>query len=145
MVYLEKPAQELLSIIGKKFSYKAFTTTHGRFTVKMSSDRLECFARNNKCVLCGKEGNLFRLEVHKGTTTPHWNLYHRAESGKLTLMTKDHIIPLSKGGEDNINNLQTMCCHCNSQKGDKFSVITIVNGLAQINPQLFKGMNHGYV
>ena len=102
----------------------------------MSSDRLECFRRNATCVTCGLTGNVFRMETNKGQATPHWNFYHKAENGKLTLMTKDHIVPLSKGGEDNISNLQTMCTHCNNRKGDKFSVILIEDGTVQLNPKV---------
>ena len=35
-----------------------------------------------------------------------------------TMMTKDHIIPKSKGGPDCIDNFQTMCEECNKKKKD---------------------------
>ena len=31
----------------------------------------------------------------------------------------DHIIPQRAGGQDNVENLQLLCAHCNRVKGDR--------------------------
>lgn len=37
----------------------------------------------------------------------------------FSILTCDHIIPKSLGGEDNINNYQLLCYNCNIEKGNK--------------------------
>ena len=67
--------------------------------MKEWSDLKEKF--NNKCAICKKE----------------------------TKLTKDHIVPLSKGGNDFIENIQPLCKSCNSKKHNK---------ILHENPELIK-------
>jgi len=88
---------------------------------KMGSLRYDVFANNASCVKCGITGTFMALEKSYGQKTDsfHFNLYAVLPSGQERLMTKDHIIPRSKGGSDGIENLQTMCTKCNGKKADK--------------------------
>ena len=94
------------------------------FRVHAYSQRYLNFMTNGtKCVCCGKEGKYFQLRGEKGTNRRHFDLY--AEDG--TLITKDHIVPKSRGGRDIISNYQTMCEPCNMAKGNQYDETEVCN------------------
>ena len=88
--------------------------------IKGNSQRyLTFFTKGCKCAVCGIEGKYFAKEKFADQSTYHLNLYAVDDNGDEILMTKDHIIPRSKGGIDDISNYQTMCKLCNEAKGNK--------------------------
>jgi len=117
-VNMRYPIDFVLANIGHHY-----LTLHGH-RVKMWSKRYQNFRDHGvTCVKCGIKGVYFRLECQclhanwEGNAW-HFNLYALDENGKEIMMTKDHIIPRSKGGANGINNLQTMCSFCNLKKSD---------------------------
>jgi 5-methylcytosine-specific restriction endonuclease McrA len=144
MILGEFQVDQIVPLLGTGKPKQYFDTKVGQFGVRMSSNRLECLRRNQMCVRCGVVGTLFRLESvvrlpntghgcyiqecpwcslhHKPmpeVETPHFNLYHVAADGKLIMLTQDHILPKSRGGSDDLENLQTMCETCNHNKGSQ--------------------------
>lgn len=85
------------------------------------------FHKGVDCVNCGAKGSHFHME--KTNNAPlhviyhdwHLNLYAINSHGHEVLMTKDHIMPRSKGGTDELDNLAPMCVKCNNKKGDKIA------------------------
>lgn len=90
-------------------------------TVDMSDSRYRVFAESLTCAHCGLTGTVMRLEYNwdpKGWIEIRFNLYAPKGDGWV-LMTQDHIVPKSKGGGDEDENLRTMCAPCNEKKGNK--------------------------
>lgn len=120
---------EVFNLIGEEYltrnndSYKCKTDIFvDGFNVRPVSLRYMTFYQNGtKCVCCGKEGTHFKMCGDANTNRRHFNLF--AEDG--TLITKDHIIPKSKGGLDKASNMQTMCEECNRAKGNSHPDIKI--------------------
>lgn len=87
--------------------------------MKMYSQRYLLFlTKGCKCVSCGIEGTVFFKEKSVDTDPYHFNLYAETD-GEFILMTKDHIVPVSKGGSNYHENYQVMCYNCNQEKGNK--------------------------
>lgn len=86
------------------------------YSAKIKSKKLNCFMRNSKCVSCGLAGNVFYLVHDTANDAYALLLFHESEEIGPVEMTMDHIIPRCKGGNDNNNNLQTMCYDCNQMK-----------------------------
>lgn len=103
------------------------------FNVRPLSLRYKTFYQKGvKCVCCGKEGTHFKLCGNENTNRRHFNLY--ADDG--TLITKDHIIPKSRGGRDVVTNMQTMCEPCNKAKGASCPGFTYIIGINRAGKEI---------
>ena len=100
----------------RKFAYRTF---NGK-SVYMADPRLEVFLKHGvECVRCGVKGVFFVLEKGRGRFCHwHFNLYGHNLAGHEVMLTRDHILPKSRGGSDNLDNMQTMCSNCNAKKRD---------------------------
>lgn len=76
-----------------------------------------------KCCSCPTVGTYFALERTAGYGKSkynnwHFNLYGKNEYEHEVMMTRDHVTPSSRGGKDELENMQTMCESCNMKKGN---------------------------
>lgn len=90
-------------------------------SIHMGSQRYRLFKKSVTCVQCGIAGTFFAKErsIYQPDAGYHFNLYGNRPDGSEVMMTKDHIIPKSKGGVNKMSNYQTMCAPCNERKGNK--------------------------
>jgi hypothetical protein len=98
---------------------KEYVINGQSYYVRMNSTRYFVFRTNPVCVACGLRGTRIMLDINPGDQSPHFNLYGEVD-GRLILMTKDHIVPKSKGGEDVLENFQTTCQICNNLKSNDY-------------------------
>jgi 5-methylcytosine-specific restriction endonuclease McrA len=86
--------------------------THRRLRV-FHHKGLACAGKN-----CSKKG-MYLIKAQNTSGGFHLDIY----TDDFELMTIDHIIPKSKGGTDQIENLQPMCHTCNYKKADKHEAL----------------------
>ena len=113
------PVEKFFELLANNI--KGHKTTVFDVNVYLDSNRYKMFQEKGvTCAHCGREGKLFIMEKHLlNDVSPHFNLYAIDPNGKLVLMTKDHIIPKSKGGSSKLSNLQPLCSKCNNKKGNR--------------------------
>lgn len=93
---------------------------YGEKKVWMARKRYKVFLESTVCCLCGLEGEFFALEQQKEKKDSDiwfFHLYGKKE-GEEILFTQDHALPKSRGGSNELENLQTMCSPCNNDKGN---------------------------
>lgn len=87
--------------------------------INVTSLKLQTFKSSGvRCKICGCKGEYFAKEKYANQPYFHLNLYAVKDSREV-LMTKDHIVPIAKGGRDKLNNFQTLCYDCNQVKANK--------------------------
>jgi hypothetical protein len=69
---------------------------------------------------------------------------HAAEQWQYVRFTVDHVVPLSKGGVDSLDNLALACFHCNRRKSDYLVGIDPESGIEVplFNPRRDRWSDH---
>ncbi len=90
-----------------------------RYSVRVNNTRYKLFVKMPYCVCCGLKGSFFLLRANSSDLpAAYFTLCGRDTSGDLVMLTRDHIVPKSKGGGNGLSNAITLCEHCNRRKGD---------------------------
>ena len=111
--------EEVLPFV--KFSEKGTSKkVYNGDVIKMDSLRYQLFSlKGVVCVNCGVTGSFFAKEKNPKDKSYHLNLYGINSEGIEVMLTKDHILPKSLGGSNDLSNLQPMCKICNELKGNE--------------------------
>lgn len=79
--------------------------------------RRACLLRSfiNSSYKRGSKGNLTRIQLEELLKASDYKCNYCGSPNKLEF---DHIVPLSKGGTNQIDNIQILCRSCNASKGN---------------------------
>lgn len=130
LIQLKKyDVNKILNLIGIRAQPLKFL----EYNIGLNRSKFLLFKKKGiSCVSCGIKGSYFSIDKqykNSQNTPPNINLWAVDDNGDHILMTKDHIVPRSKGGWDTIFNLQTMCSRCNGIKNDKLKRLDYIKYL----------------
>ena len=108
----------------KKNWYKTLKgIAYGKFQNKRwrkNNRERACFLHNKRrCLLLNAEGCHTFYEWENLKAQYNWTCPCCGKKEPNINLTEDHIIPLSKGGSNNIENIQPLCKSCNCHKHTK--------------------------
>ena len=84
---------------------------------KLEYKRVKCNERRAR--ILGAEGTFTAQEWEEVKKKYNYCCAYCLQSEDVVKLTKDHIIPLTKGGSNYITNIQPLCRSCNSSKYNK--------------------------
>lgn len=122
-------SMKLKKIIESNFVFDALKKFKKHIVVEIDDKKIKLpifreryffYLFNSKCNCCGLEGSHFA--INEQLLKDEKSLYHlnfiSFVNNKYTLLTKDHIIPRSRGGKNCNDNYQLLCEYCNGIKSN---------------------------
>lgn len=88
-----------------RIELREYRHTGARYYGAATLNQRNLFIRDNfRCVYCGRHVT---------------ELNYDAQAGPVEYLTRDHVLPVSRGGQDTWLNVVTACSTCNHQKDDR--------------------------
>jgi len=114
--YAENPEPAKLQAKEWARKNKKRKIANGKAWVKANHDRVRASQHKHRSA---KKFNGGSYTVSEWESLCKKYNYRCLDCGKKRKLTADHVIPISKGGTSNIDNIQPLCGPCNSSKGTK--------------------------
>lgn len=105
---------------------RKYKEKNGSVNYKRSPEKIREYHSRRRALKKNAEGNF---------TATEWKSlcklydYKCAKCGKKKKLTADHVIPLSLGGSNDIDNIQPLCQSCNSSKGATIADYRVRDGI----------------
>jgi len=117
--------QDIIPLLVDAFNNGIETINIDGDVIRTKSERYRVFDKSFKCSHCDIVGTrLYKEKTNEDHNLYHFNLYGIDENDQEVLMTKDHIVPKSKGGRNSLDNYDTMCTICNKNKSNIVGSLT---------------------